>query len=148
MEVILRQDVDKLGTTGQVVKVAAGYARNFLVPRGFAVAATASNKKIVEQQRQASLRKEAKSAAEATDLGKSMSNVSIEIRMKAGENDQLFGSVTAQDIADRLAAKGFNIERKKVMLDHPIRSIGEHKVAVKLHKEVSIEIPVNVVKDE
>jgi large subunit ribosomal protein L9 len=148
MEVILRQDVDKLGTTGQVVKVAAGYARNFLVPRGLAVAATASNKKIVDQVRQASLRKDAKSAADATELAKSMANVSIEIRMKAGENDQLFGSVTAQDIADRLAAKGFSIDRKKVMLDHPIRSIGEHKVVVKLHKDVSLEVPVNVAKDE
>lgn len=148
MEVILRQDVDKLGTTGQVVKVAAGYARNFLVPRGLAVAATASNKKIVDQVRQASLRKDAKSAADATELAKSMANVSIEIRMKAGENDQLFGSVTAQDIADQLAAKGFSIDRKKVMLDHPIRSIGEHKVVVKLHKDVSLEVPVNVAKDE
>jgi large subunit ribosomal protein L9 len=148
MEVILKQDVDKLGSTGQVVKVAAGYARNFLVPRGLAVAATASNKKIIDQVRQAELRKEAKSAADATELAKSMANVVISIRMKAGENDQLFGSVTAQDIADQLAAKGYTIERKKVMLDHPIRSIGEHKVVVKLHKDVSFELPVNVAKDE
>jgi large subunit ribosomal protein L9 len=148
MEVILKQDVDKLGTTGQVVKVAAGYARNFLVPRGFAVPATASNKKIIDQVRQASLRKEAKSAADAAELAKSMANVVIAIRMKAGENDQLFGSVTAQDIADQLAAKGFSIDRKKVMLDHPIRSIGEHKVVVKLHKDVSFDLPVNVAKEE
>lgn len=148
MEVILKQDVDKLGSTGQVVKVAAGYARNFLVPRGLAVAATASNKKIIDQVRQAELRKEAKSAADATELAKSMADVKIEIRMKAGENDQLFGSVTAQDIADQLAAKGYTIDRKKVMLDHPIRSIGEHKVVVKLHKSVSLDLPVNVAKDE
>ena len=148
MEVILKQDVDKLGSTGQVVKVAAGYARNFLVPRGFAVAATASNKKIIDQVRQSELRKEAKSAGDATELAKSMANVTIRIRMKAGENDQLFGSVTAQDIADQLAAKGFTIDRKKVMLDHPIRTIGEHKVVVKLHKDVSFELPVNVAKEE
>lgn len=148
MEVILKQDVDKLGSTGQVVKVAAGYARNFLVPRGLAVAATASNKKIIDQVRQAELRKEAKSAADATELAKSMADVVISIRMKAGENDQLFGSVTAQDIADQLAAKGYTIDRKKVMLDHPIRSIGEHKVVVKLHKSVSLDLPVNVLKDE
>jgi large subunit ribosomal protein L9 len=148
MEVILKQDVDKLGSTGQVVKVAPGYARNFLVPRGLAVAATAANKKIIEQVRQAELRKEAKSAADAAELAKSMAEVKIEIRMKAGENDQLFGSVTAQDIADQLAAKGYTIDRKKVMLDHPIRSIGEHKVVVKLHKSVSLDLPVIVSKDE
>src|SRR5689334_8106881 len=137
MEVILRQDVETLGTTGEVVKVAAGYARNFLVPRGLAVAATASNKKIVEQQRQAGLRKEAKQAADAGELAKLMANVSIHISQKAGENDQLFGSVTAQDIADQLDKQGYKIDRKKVVLDHPIRTIGDHKVLVKLHKEVS-----------
>ena len=148
MDVILRQDVDKLGTTGQVVKVAAGYARNFLVPRGFAVAATSSNKKIVEQQRESGLRKEAKFTSDASELAKLMANVSIEIRQKAGENDQLFGSVTAQDIADQLAAKGFQIDRKKVMLDHPIRTLGEHKVVVRLHKDVSLEVPVTVAREE
>ncbi len=148
MEVILRQDVEKLGTTGQVVKVAPGYARNFLVPRGLAVPATEANKKIVEQQRQAYLRKEAKLAADAQELAKLMANVSINISQKAGENDQLFGSVTAQDIADQLDKQGYKIDRKKVALDHPIRTIGEHKVVVKLHREVSIEIPVNVSKEE
>ncbi len=148
MEVILRQDVEKLGTTGQIVKVAPGYARNFLVPRGLAVPATEANKKIVEQQRQAYLRKEAKLAADAQELAKLMANVSINISQKAGENDQLFGSVTAQDIADQLDKQGYKIDRKKVALDHPIRTIGEHKVVVKLHREVSIEIPVNVSKEE
>lgn len=148
MEVILRQDVEKLGTTGQVVKVAPGYARNFLVPRGLAVPATEANKKIVEQQRQAYLRKEAKLAADAQELAKLMANVSINISQKAGENDQLFGSVTAQDIADQLDKQGYKIDRKKVALDHPIRTIGEHKVVVKLHREVSIEIPVSVSKEE
>lgn len=148
MEVILRQDVEKLGTTGQIVKVAPGYARNFLVPRGLAVPATEANKKIVEQQRQAYLRKEAKLASDAQELAKLMSNVSINISQKAGENDQLFGSVTAQDIADQLDKQGYKIDRKKVALDHPIRTIGEHKVVVKLHREVSIEIPVNVSKEE
>lgn len=148
MEVILRQDVEKLGTTGQIVKVAPGYARNFLVPRGLAVPATEANKKIVEQQRQAYLRKEAKLAADAQELAKLMANVSINISQKAGENDQLFGSVTAQDIADQLEKQGYKIDRKKVALDHPIRTIGEHKVVVKLHREVSIEIPVNVSKEE
>lgn len=148
MEVILRQDVEKLGTTGQVVKVAAGYARNFLVPRGFAVAATESNKKIVAQQREAYLRKEAKLAADAQELAKQFANVTLEFVMKAGENDQLFGSVTAQDIADQLEKKGFTIDRKKVALDHPIRTLGDHNATVKLHREVSVEIPVKVTKEE
>jgi large subunit ribosomal protein L9 len=148
MEVILRQDVEKLGTTGQVVKVAPGYARNFLVPRGLAVPATEANKKIVEQQRQSYLRKEAKLAADAQELAKLMANVSISISQKAGENDQLFGSVTAQDIADQLDKQGYKIDRKKVALEHPIRTIGDHKVTVKLHREVSIEIPVHVAKEE
>jgi large subunit ribosomal protein L9 len=148
MEVILRKDVETLGTTGQVVKVAPGYARNFLVPRGLAVPATESNKKIVEQQRQSYLRKESKLASDATELAKLMANVSINISQKAGENDQLFGSVTAQDIADQLDKQGYKIDRKKIALDHPIRSIGSHKVAVKLHREVTIEIPVNVTKEE
>ena len=103
MEVILREDIDKLGARGQVVKVSPGYARNFLLPRKLAVPATESNKKIIEQERQAHLRKEAKVAGEAAELAKMMAGVVVTIRQKAGEHDQLFGSVTAQDIADALA---------------------------------------------
>src|SRR5438128_2502607 len=102
MEVILREDVENLGARGQVVKVAAGYARNFLLPKKLAVAATDSNKKIVEQERQAHLRKEVKQKGEAEDLSKLMGLVTVTIARKAGENDQLFGSVTAADIADAL----------------------------------------------
>lgn len=148
MEVILRDDVEKLGTRGQVVKVAPGYARNFLLPRKLAVAASASNKKIVEQERTAHLKKEAKASADAADLAKLMSNVSVVIKQKAGEHDQLFGSVTAQDIADALAKQGYNIERKKIQLDDPIKQLGEYTVALKLHKDVSIGIPVKVEKEE
>src|SRR5579871_3115083 len=125
MEVILREDIDKLGNRGQVVKVAAGYARNYLLPKRLAVAATESNKKIVEQERQAHLRKEAKLQSEAQDLAKLMTGTTLTISAKAGENDQLFGSVTAKDIADALEAKGFSIDRRKVILDEPIRSLGE-----------------------
>src|SRR5882762_3425751 len=104
MEVILREDIDNLGSRGQVVKVAPGYARNFLLPKRLAVEATESNKKIVDQERQAHLRKEAKLQGEAADLGKLLSGVTITIAQKAGENDQLFGSVTSKDVADALAA--------------------------------------------
>jgi len=147
MEVILREDIEKLGTRGEVVKVTAGYARNFLLPRRLAVAATSSNKGIVEQERQGHLRKEAKIQADAADLGKMMGSVEVTIAQKAGENDQLFGSVTAADIAVALEKMGYTIERRKVQLDEPIKTLGDFKVAVRLHKEVSIDIPVHVVRE-
>lgn len=148
MEVILREDVEKLGTRGDVVKVAPGFARNFLLPKRLAVAATAANKKIVEQERQAHLRKEAKLASEATDLAKLMSGVVVSIRQKAGEHDQLFGAVTAQNIVDGLAKQGYTIDRKKIQLADPIKQLGSYQVAVKLHREVTAEITVNVEKEE
>ena len=148
MEVILREDIEKLGTRGQVVKVAPGYARNFLLPKRLAVAATEANKKIVEQERQAHLRKEAKLKGEAEDLSKLLTGVSVTITQKAGENDQLFGSVTSKDVADALAAKNFTIDRRKIQLDEPIKQLGEFKVPLRLHKEVTTEITVNVVKEE
>jgi large subunit ribosomal protein L9 len=148
MEVILREDISNLGARGQVVKVAAGYARNFLIPKKLAVTATGSNKKIVEQERQSHLRKEAKLQGEAQDLAKLVNGVSVTIKQKSGENDQLFGSVTSKDVADALAAKGFTIDRRKIQLDEPIKSLGEFKVPVKLHKEVTAEVTVVVAKEE
>ena len=148
MEVILRSDVEKLGHQGQVVKVTPGYARNFLLPKGLAVSATASNRKIVDQQRQSSLRKEAKLASDARELATMMGKVDLTIHQKAGEEDQLFGSVTSQDIQEMLEKQGYKIDRKKIVLDHPIKTLGDHKVTIKLHKEVSLDIPVHVVKEE
>jgi large subunit ribosomal protein L9 len=148
MEVILREDIDKLGTRGQVVKVAAGYARNFLLPRRMAVAATGANKKIVEQERQAHLRREAKVQADAQDLAKLMGAVEVTIAQKAGDNDQLFGSVTSHDIAAALEKQGYTIDRKKVHLEEPIKTLGDFKVSVRLHREVSVDIPVHVVKED
>jgi len=146
MEVILREDIDKLGNRGQVVKVASGYARNYLLPKRLAVAATESNKKIVEQERQGHLRKEAKLQSEAQDLANLMAGLVLTISAKAGENDQLFGSVTAKDISDALEARNFTIDRRKVQLEEPIRSLGEHKVPVRLHRDVTTEVTVNVVR--
>ena len=148
MEVILREDIDKVGNRGQVVKVAPGYARNFLLPRKLAVAATEANKKIVEQERQAHLRREAKAQTDAQDLGKLMANVEITIAQKAGENDQLFGSVTAADIAAALEKQGYTIDRKKIHLEEAIKTLGDFKAAVRLHREVSIEVPVHVIREE
>jgi len=148
MDVILREDIYKLGTRGQLVKVAPGYARNFLLPNKMAVAATESNKKIVEQERQSYLRREAKVEGEAKDLGKMLGAVAITISQKAGENDQLFGSVTSKDIAEGLEKQGYSIERRKIALEEPIKTLGEFKVPIRLHREVTAEITVHVVKEE
>jgi large subunit ribosomal protein L9 len=148
MEVILREDIEKLGGRGDVVKVAPGYARNFLLPRRMAVLATDANRKIIEQERQAHLRREAKLEGEAQDLAKLLSGVSVTISRRAGENDQLFGSVTANDIADALAAQKYTVERRRINLDEPIRTLGEHKVGVRLHRNVTAEVTVNVTREE
>jgi len=148
MEVILREEVEKLGRRGDVVKVAAGYARNYLLPRRMAVAASESNKKIVEQEKQAHLRREAKEIGDASELAKLMSTVVLTITQKAGENDQLFGSVTALDIATLLEKQGYAIDRRKVHLEEPIKTLGDFKAAVRLHRDVTVEIPVHVVKEE
>ena len=148
MEVILREDIEKLGARGQVVKVASGYARNFLLPKRMAVAATEANKKIVEQERQAHLRKEAKAQGEAQQLAQIMNGATVRFAQKAGENDQLFGSVTSKDIAEALTAQNYNIDRRKIQLEDPIRQLGEYKVAIRLHKDVTAEITVIVAKEE
>jgi large subunit ribosomal protein L9 len=148
MEVILREEIDNLGRRGDVVKVAAGYARNYLLPKRLAVAANESNRKIVEQEKQAYLRRESKEIGDANDLAKMMASVEVTIAQKAGENDQLFGSVTAQDITAALERAGYTIDRKKVNLAEPIKALGDYKVTVKLHREVSVELPVHVIKEE
>ena len=148
MEVILREDIESLGHRGDLVRVAPGYARNFLLPKRLAVAATESNKKIVEQERQAGLRREAKEVSSATELGKLMANVSLAISQKAGENDHLFGSVTAADIAALLEKKGYTIDRRKIQMAEPIKQLGEYKIAIKLHRDVTVEVPVTVSKEE
>jgi len=144
MEVILREDVEKVGTRGSVVKVADGYARNFLLPKRLAVTATAANKKIVEQEREAYLRREAKEKTDAQDLAQLMADVTVAFRHRAGENNQLFGSVTAKDIADALESQKFHIERRKIQLDEPIRTLGEHTVTLRLHRDASVPIKVIV----
>ena len=147
MEVILREDVDKLGSRGQLVKVTPGYARNFLLPKRLAVPATEANKKIIEQERQAHLRREAKLVADAGDLAKMMADLSVTIAQKAGENDQLFGSVTTKDIAEALEKQGYTIDRRKIALEEPIKTLGDFKVPVRLHREVTTEINVHVIKE-
>jgi large subunit ribosomal protein L9 len=148
MEVILREDIDKLGARGQVVKVAAGYARNFLLPRRLAVAATEANKKIVEQERQAALRREAKESAQAQELANLLSAVTLTTIQTAGEQDVLFGSVTSKDIAEMLDKQGYTIDRRKIDLEHPLKTLGEHKVNIKLHRDVVATVTVVVNREE
>ena len=144
MDLILREDIEKLGSRGEVVTVAAGYARNYLLPKRLAVVANASNKKIVDQERDAHLRRDAKLQSEAADLGKLLSAVTITIKQKAGEEGHLFGSVNSKDIAEALEIQNFTIDRRKIQLDDPIKQVGEYKIPVKLHKDVTTEITVTV----
>ena len=144
MELILREDVDKVGARGSVVKVADGYARNFLLPKRLAVLATDANRKIVEQEREAHLRREAKAKTDAEGLANLMTDVTVTFRQRVGENNHLFGSVTAKDIADALEAQKFHIDRRKIHLDEPIRTLGEHTVALRLHRDVDTNIKVVV----
>ena len=148
MEVILREEVEKLGHRGQVVKVAEGFARNFLLPRRLAVPATEANKKIVAQERDAALRRDAKEVADAQALGAMLGKVTLTTSQKAGDQDQLFGSVTAKDIADLLEKQNFTIDRRKIQLAEPIRTLGEHKVPVRLHRDVTVDVNLIVNKEE
>jgi large subunit ribosomal protein L9 len=147
MEVILREDIENLGGRGQIVKVADGFARNFLLPKKLAVIATDANRKIVEQERQAHLRREAKEKASAEDLAKMMTGTIVTIAQKAGEQEQLFGSVTVKDIAEGLVQQGYHVDRRKIHLEEPIKQLGEYKVPVRLHRDVTVEITVQVVAE-
>ena len=144
MEVILKEDVNKLGQRGDVVKVADGYGRNFLLPKKLAMEATAGNKVVIEQMKQAAVRKSAREKSEAELLVKQLNQVELVFERKVGENDHLFGSVTAAEIAQQLEQKGFNIDRRKLQLEEPLRQLGEFHVPVKLHREVTAHIKVTV----
>ena len=144
MEVILLENIEKLGSRGQIVKVANGYGRNFLLPQKMAVAATLQNRKWVEQQRVRFLKLEAKERVEFEDLAKLMEGLQVVATRRAGEKGQLFGSVTAMDIEEGLAAQGFKIDRRKIQLGNPLKVAGEFDVPVKLHRDVTITVKVRV----
>jgi len=148
MEVILLENIDKLGGRGQVVKVADGYGRNFLLPKKLAVAATTQNKKWIDQQRVRFLKLEAKEKADAADLSTLLEGVSVSVIRKAGDKGNLFGSVTLMDIAEKLVAQGYHIDRRKIGLAQPIKVLGEYTVPIKLHREVTTNIKVHVEPDE
>ena len=144
MEVILKEDVNNLGHRGDVVKVADGYGRNYLLPKKLAMEATAANKVVIEQMKASAVRRSAKEKGEAEQLVTQLNDVALVFERKVGENEHLFGSVTSGDIAHELEAKGYTIDRRKISLDEPLKTIGEYHVPVKLHREVTSHVKVTV----
>ena len=147
MEVILREHVDNLGKRGEIVKVADGYARNYLLPRKLALVATDGNKKQIERERGKFEAKEAEEVKAAEAVAARVSNLEVDIARKVGENDVLFGSVTASDIASALEAKGVEVDRRKLQLAEPIKKLGDYDVVLKLHREVTAHVKVKVVAE-
>jgi large subunit ribosomal protein L9 len=147
MEVILRAFVEKLGKRGEVVKVSDGYARNYLLPRKLALPATAGNKKHVERERKIVETREADEKSQAEALAARLAAIDIRIARRVGDTEQLYGSVTAADITEYLKAKGFDVDRRKLILPEAIKAIGEHDVPLKLHREVTVPLKVRVVKE-
>ncbi len=147
MEVILKEDVNKLGNRGDVVKVADGYGRNYLLPGKLAIEATAANKAVIEQMKNSAVRKSAKEKTAAEALATQMNAVELVFERKVGENDHLFGSVTSGDIAQQLEEKGFTVDRRKISLEEPLKQLGEYHVPVKLHREVTSHVKVTVKGD-
>ncbi len=147
MEVILREHVDNLGKRGEIVKVANGYARNYLLPRNLALPATDANRKHVERERKIVEVREAQERSQAEAIASKLAALQIVIARRVGETDQLFGSVTSADIAESLKAKGFEVDRRKLILPEPIKRIGDHEVPLKLHREVTVPLKVRVLKE-
>jgi len=147
MEVILKEDVPKLGSRGDVVKVAEGYGRNYLLPRKLAIEASAANKAVIEQMKASSVRLGVKEKSDAELLAKQFDGVNLSFTRRSGENDQLFGSVTSADIAHELEHRGFTIDRRKLQLEEPLKALGEFTVPIKLHREVTTTIKVTITKE-
>jgi large subunit ribosomal protein L9 len=142
--ILLREDIDELGGRGEIVKVKSGYARNYLLPKGLASLATKGNIKQIDQERAALLKKAAVEKATAEAQKNQMGNIALSFERKSGEHGHLFGSVTSMDIAEALKAKGYEIDRKRIMLRDAIKDTGEFTVRVRLHREVILEVPVTV----
>lgn len=147
MEVILKEDVVKLGSRGDVVKVAAGYGRNYLLPRKLAIEASAANKAVIVQMKASAVRRNAKEKAGAEELAKQIDSVVVNFTRRSGDNEQLFGSVTSGDIAAELAKKGFDIDRRKIQLHEPLKQLGDFTIPVKLHREVTAHFKVVIEKE-
>lgn len=148
MDVILRDHVEHLGRRGEIVKVADGYARNYLLPRKLALPATDANRKWVERERKLAEVRDSEERGAAEAIAKRLQALDLTINRKVGENDQLYGSVTNADIAELLAVKGFEIDRRKILLPDPIKALGENTVPVKLHRDVTAQLKVIVGKED
>ena len=143
-QILLREDIDNLGARGEIVRVKAGYARNYLLPRKLAVEASASNVKQIEGERAALAKREAKERSTAELQADQLKNLTLKFERKVGEAGVLYGSVTSMDIAHELANQGYEIDRRKIALREPIKRFGNYNVPVRLHREVTVELPVNV----
>jgi len=146
MEIILRTDIEHLGNLGEIINVKPGYARNYLIPKKLAMEATEANKRVFEQQRKKLQEKLERIKSQSKELAERLEETSLEIPVRVGENDKLYGSVTATHIADALAEKGFEISKKKIELDQPIRALGEYNVSIRVYPEVKPEVKVRVVR--
>ncbi len=147
MKIILKTDLEKLGKAGDIVEVKRGYARNYLIPKGFAVEATASNLKLVEQEKAALQRRLQKEIDEAKAFAAQLENVEITAKVQVGEENRVFGAVTNQTVSDLLAEKGFDVDRKKILLEEPIKQLGVFDIPIKLHSEVEAKIKLWVVRE-
>jgi large subunit ribosomal protein L9 len=145
MEVILREHVDHLGQRGDVVKVAEGYARNYLLPRKLALAVTANNKRQIDREKKLAEARDMEEKAQAEAIAQRLGQLDIEIARRVGEHDALYGSVTSQDIAQALKEKGFDIDKRKIALADPLKALGESTVPVKIHRDVTVQLKVKVV---
>ena len=148
MEVILREHVDNLGRRGDIVKVAAGYARNYLLPRKLALAVNENNKRQIERERVLAEARELEEKSQAEAFAARLGQTEIEIARRVGENDTLYGSVTSADIAQALQAKGFDIDKRKIQLHDPLKALGESTVPVKIHRDVTAQVKVKVVAEQ
>ncbi|HXW05889.1 MAG TPA: 50S ribosomal protein L9 [Vicinamibacterales bacterium] len=148
MEVILREHVDHLGRRGDVVKVAEGYARNYLLPRKLALAVTETNKRQIERERKAAEARDAEERSQAEALAQRITQLELEIARRVGENETLYGSVTSSDIAQALQAQGVEVDRRKIQLPEPLKTLGEVTVPLRIHREVVVQLRVKVVPEQ
>lgn len=147
MEVILKEDVAKLGSRGDVVKVAEGYGRNFLLPRKLAIEATRANRAVIDQMKAAAARRSEREKADAESVAKRLEGVTVTFQRRSGEHDQLFGSVTSADVAAELEKQGHAVDRRKIQLHEPLKTLGEFTVPVRLHKDISTHVKVVIGKE-
>ncbi len=147
IEVILREDIKTLGRAGEMVRVKPGYARNYLLPQGLAFEATEGNKKRIAAESKARVSRDQAEKGEAQKVAATLADVTLNLSGKAGEEGKLFGSITSQDVADALARQGHTVDKRRIELDHPIKTIGEHAVTIRLHPEVHAQLRVSVVAE-